>query len=33
MFTDRQATAFDDIQSHYAAYFGENSTKYGLLPS
>ena len=32
VFTDRQARAFDDIQRHYAAYFGENSTKYGLLP-
>ena len=27
-----QAAAFDHIQRHYAAYFGENSTKYGLLP-
>src|SRR5262249_52119269 len=32
VFTDRQVAAFDRIQSHYAAYFGENSTKYGLLP-
>jgi nitric oxide reductase subunit B len=32
VFTDRQARAFTDIQRHYAAYFGENSTKYGLLP-
>lgn len=32
VFTDRQARAFTDIQHHYAAYFGENSTKYGLLP-
>ena len=32
LFTDRQARAFDDIQRHYAAFFGENSTKYGLLP-
>jgi nitric oxide reductase subunit B len=31
-FTDEQARAFDDIQRHYAAYFGEDSTKYGLLP-
>ena len=31
-FTDKQAAAFDHIQAHYAAYFGENSTKYGLLP-
>ena len=32
VFTDRQAAAFENIQRHYAAYFGENSTKYGLLP-
>lgn len=32
VFTDRQAAAFEHIQSHYAAYFSENSTKYGLLP-
>lgn len=32
VFTDRQARAFTDIQRHYAAYFGENSTKYGLRP-
>ena len=32
VFTDRQVAAFDHIQNHYAAYFGENSTKYGLLP-
>jgi nitric oxide reductase subunit B len=32
MFTDRQATAFDNITAHYAAFFGEDSTKYGLLP-
>ncbi len=32
VFTDRQAAAFDQIQRHYAAYFGENSTKYGLRP-
>jgi nitric oxide reductase subunit B len=32
VFTDRQARAFTDIQRYYAAYFGENSTKYGLLP-
>jgi nitric oxide reductase subunit B len=32
VFTDRQARAFDDIQRYYAAFFGENSTKYGLLP-
>ncbi|KAA8964649.1 cbb3-type cytochrome c oxidase subunit I [Mycobacterium sp.] len=33
VFTDRQARAFEDIQRHYAAYFGENSTKYGLRPN
>ncbi|WP_163706901.1 nitric-oxide reductase large subunit [Mycobacterium timonense] len=32
VFTDKQAAAFDHIQQHYADYFGENSTKYGLLP-
>lgn len=32
VFTDKQAAAFDRIQRHYAAYFGENSTKYGLRP-
>lgn len=32
VFTDKQAAAFDRIQHHYADYFGENSTKYGLLP-
>nr|WP_116373858.1 cbb3-type cytochrome c oxidase subunit I [Mycobacterium sp. MFM001] len=32
VFTDQQARAFADIQRHYADYFGENSTKYGLLP-
>ncbi|ODR16503.1 hypothetical protein BHQ23_29670 [Mycobacterium gordonae] len=32
VFTNRQAAAFDRIQRHYAEYFGENSTKYGLLP-
>jgi nitric oxide reductase subunit B len=31
-FTAEQARAFDDIRAHYAAYFGEDSTKYGLLP-
>jgi nitric oxide reductase subunit B len=33
VFTDRQARAFEDIQRHYAAYFGANSTKYGLRPN
>lgn len=32
VFTDKQAAAFDHLQQHYADYFGENSTKYGLLP-
>ena len=32
VFTRHQAEAFENIQRHYAAYFGENSTKYGLLP-
>ncbi|BBY09450.1 nitric oxide reductase [Mycobacterium marseillense] len=32
VFTDKQTAAFDRIQQHYAEYFGENSTKYGLLP-
>ncbi|MBV9321281.1 MAG: nitric-oxide reductase large subunit, partial [Mycobacterium sp.] len=32
IFTDKQAAAFDHIRRHYAAYFGENSTKYGLRP-
>jgi nitric oxide reductase subunit B len=32
VFTDRQARAFESIQRHYAAFFGENSTKYGLRP-
>ena len=33
VFTDHQARAFGNIQRHYAAYFGANSTKYGLLPN
>ncbi|AYM40942.1 MULTISPECIES: nitric-oxide reductase large subunit [Mycobacteroides] len=32
VFTDKQAVAFGHIQGYYADYFGENSTKYGLLP-
>ncbi|AGC61057.1 nitric-oxide reductase subunit B [Mycobacterium liflandii 128FXT] len=32
VFTRKQAAAFDHIQRHYADYFGEKSTKYGLLP-
>lgn len=32
VFTDAQAVAFDRIANHYAEYFGEDSTKYGLRP-
>ncbi|HEY0950351.1 nitric-oxide reductase large subunit [Nocardioides sp.] len=32
VFTDEQVAAFDAIQQHYADYFGEDSTKYGLIP-
>jgi len=32
VFTDEQVAAFDTIQQHYADYFGEDSTKYGLIP-
>ncbi|KKB98335.1 nitric-oxide reductase large subunit [Mycolicibacter arupensis] len=32
VFTDRQVRAFNDIEEYYAGYFGEASTKYGLLP-
>ncbi|BBY54747.1 cbb3-type cytochrome c oxidase subunit I [Mycobacterium koreense] len=32
VFTDKQARAFSDIERYYADYFGEDSTKYGLLP-
>ncbi|HTM85026.1 MAG TPA: nitric-oxide reductase large subunit, partial [Mycobacterium sp.] len=32
VFTDKQTKAFNDIQGHYGAYFGEDSTKYGLRP-
>ena len=31
-FTDRQAAAFETITKHYADFFGEDSTKYGLRP-
>ena len=31
-FTDRQARAFDDVTRHYAEYFGDATTKRGLLP-
>ncbi|OBB84767.1 nitric-oxide reductase large subunit [Mycolicibacterium peregrinum] len=32
VFTGRQAEAFDRITQHYAEFFGEDSTKHGLLP-
>lgn len=32
VFTDRQAEAFTRLTQHYAEFFGENSTKYGLRP-
>ena len=32
VFTDRQAEAFNRINQHYAEFFGEDSTKHGLLP-
>lgn len=32
VFTTEQAKAFGDIETYYADYFGEDSTKYGLLP-
>jgi len=32
VFTAEQVAAFDAIQQHYADYFGEDSTKYGLIP-
>jgi nitric oxide reductase subunit B len=31
-FTPEQVAAFQKIQQHYADFFGENSTKYGLIP-
>lgn len=33
VFTDRQAKAFEHIQKHYAEFFGEPTTKYGLRPT
>lgn len=30
--TPEQVAAFEDIREHYADYFGEDSTKYGLIP-
>ncbi|GHG52085.1 nitric oxide reductase [Sinomonas cellulolyticus] len=32
-FTAEQAQAFNDIQKHYAEYFGAPSTQYGLIPN
>jgi len=31
-FTAEQVTAFEEARDHYAAIFGEDSTKYGLIP-
>ena len=31
-FTDEQVAAFEDAKKHYAAFFGTDSTRYGLLP-
>ena len=31
-FTDEQVAAFESIRKYYAGFFGENSTKYGLIP-
>ncbi len=33
IFTDHQARAFDDLQKHYATYFGPESDKNGLAPN
>ncbi len=32
-YTDLQAGAFTDLKAHYAEYFGEPTTKYGLIPN
>ncbi len=32
-FTPEQVTAFEQLTEHYAGIFGEDSTKYGLLPN
>ena len=32
VFTPEQVAAFDAVEQHYADYFGEDSTKYGLIP-
>ncbi len=31
-FTEGQVSAFTELTSHYAQFFGEDSTKYGLVP-
>ncbi len=31
VYTDAQVAAFEDLQTHYAAYFGPDAPKYGLL--
>jgi nitric oxide reductase subunit B len=33
VFTDDQVTAFEQLQQHYGAFFGEETTKYGLIPN
>lgn len=32
-FTDEQVAAFDQVQQHYADFFGEETTRYGLVPN
>jgi len=32
-FTDNQARAFEAVQEHYAQFFGEDSTRNGLVPN
>jgi len=32
VFTDEQVTAFENLTTYYAQVFGEDSTKYGLIP-
>jgi nitric oxide reductase subunit B len=33
IFTEEQVTAFDELQQHYGDFFGEDTTKYGLVPN
>jgi nitric oxide reductase subunit B len=33
VFTPEQVAAFEAIEQHYADFFGEDSTKYGLIPN